>query len=252
MSATIPPLAAMISAVRRSVRLTASADTCGSASQSAWRRAKPSGSRVRARLRVSAPSPAPPATRQRSEGRTMLPQADTTRAPDSSSRSHCDARPCSRCQAIGSARQFPPASSAPLAIQRCCQVSPGWADSQSRNQVRARLRRSWLSALARTNIPLVSRSKTSPRSCLVAGQSVAAGRDGNAVLADSRRALDGRAAIPGNMIVSPLTTCGPRTARPSSRAGSPAPAPGGPAARPAGSARHDGPGPGGSPLPCGA
>ena len=86
---------------------------------------------------------------------------------------------CSRCQAIGSCRQFPPAASAPLAIQRCCQVSPGWPDSQSRNQVRARLRRSWLSALARTNIPLVSRSKASPRSCLVAGQSVAAGRGGN-------------------------------------------------------------------------
>ena len=226
-------------------------ETCGSASHSAWRRANPPGSRVRARLRVSAPLPAPPATRQPSEGRTRSPQIATTRAPDSSSRSHCDSRPRPRCQAIGSSRQLPPAASAPLAIQRCCQVPPGWPDSQSRNQARARLRRSWLPALGRTNIPLVSRAPASPRSCLVAGQSAAAGRGGNRVRADSRRALDGRDAIPGN-VMTPVMTCGPRTARPSSRAGSRRPAPAAPAQLPAGSARHDGPGPGGSPLPCGA
>src|SRR5450756_643279 len=113
----MPPLAAMISALRRSVRLTASRETCGSASHSAWRRANPSGSRVRARLRVSEPLPAAPATRQPSEGRTRSPQIATTRAPDSSSRSHRDSRPRACCQAIGSARQLPPAASAPLAIQ---------------------------------------------------------------------------------------------------------------------------------------
>ena len=54
-----------------------------------------------------APLPAAPATRQLSEGRTRSPQVATTRAPDSSSRSHCDARPCSRCQAIGSVSPVP-------------------------------------------------------------------------------------------------------------------------------------------------
>ena len=124
-------------------------------------------------------------------------------------------------------RSAPVSSSLPPRRRRwpstaAARSGPAGRDSQSRNHFRARLRRSWLPSLSRTNIPLVSRSKASSRSCLVAGQSAAAGRGGNDVRADSRRALDGRAAIPGNGTV-PVMTGGPRTARPSSRAGSPAP-----------------------------
>ena len=80
---------------------------------------------------------------------------------------------------------------------------------------------------------------------------MATGRGGYRVRADSRRALEGREATPGNVMTSVMAP-GSRTAPPSSRAGNREQAPDVPVRWPAGSARHDGPGPGGSPLPCGA
>ena len=126
MPASMPPLAARIIAARRSV--------CVRAAFAAWPPwphrpaswAKPCGSR-NAAMALDRSASYPAVSSQASEGRTMSPQTATVSAQGTSLA--CPPRQLSHWP--GSRSHPAPAASAPLASQRCCQLPPSWACSQS-------------------------------------------------------------------------------------------------------------------------
>jgi hypothetical protein len=76
----------------------------------------------------------------------------------------------------GRANQSGPARSAPLAIQRLCQVSPGWTASQSSSTVRPRRTQARTSDVDARNGGAVNRLKAASRDCSVCGQVAGVGR----------------------------------------------------------------------------
>jgi len=125
MSASVPPLAARISAQRCAVLVAAAGLMPGSAEHSAVSRANPSGSRCRAmtaarllRVNVAVISPA-------SEGRIRSALTTTRSARKNASCRHAARCRCPRSQASGTCRHAPFPASAPLASHRSCQLSPG-------------------------------------------------------------------------------------------------------------------------------
>jgi hypothetical protein len=80
-----------------------------------------------------------------------------------------------------------PSRSAPLASQRCCQVSPGWVCSQSTTIRTPRLRLSSPAGVSTTNGAVASRCSTDGRDSLVCGQEAVSRRAGNLFLSVSDR-----------------------------------------------------------------
>ena len=131
MSATAPPLAAMMTATRCNASRVVASPT-GLASQRAARPVSPAGSRVRAisaasRLGVAVASSQPMPGRITSAQISDSSPVVTTRPSQAVAGGIAAARHRTG-NALQSAR---PSWPAPLACHRCCQVAPGWAWSQS-------------------------------------------------------------------------------------------------------------------------
>ena len=112
-------------------------------------RRNPSGSRDCASALTSVPLRKLASASQLSEGLMMSALMAATTARVSTSWRCWLWWPCPCSQAVVTCRQEPPATSAPLASQRSCQVSPGWSASQSSSSrspslfPRPALRRGW-------------------------------------------------------------------------------------------------------------
>jgi hypothetical protein len=144
MSATRPPLAAKMAAMRRSASCAVWLLT-----QLAWpiavRAANPAGSRTRA-ISADRPAGVAGASNQPRLGRITSAQTSSMIARPASSETCSGSRgprPAAASHPANSPRHAGlPAASAPLVIHRSCQDSPGWSSSQSSIRVRPR-RRSW-------------------------------------------------------------------------------------------------------------
>ena len=178
MSPAMPPLAAMMAAIRRSDRSRVTGLAC-SVSHSRRSAAKPPGSRVRAISAVSSCSP---------ESASSQPRPGLITSPQISRRSP-PPRPCP-CRSLAQnlpaaaepvAGEFPPAGgpSAPEADQRSCQVLPGMLSSQSSMCCRLRARSRCDPRLPRANGAASRRPVTWSRPFRVAGHSAALPRGGN-------------------------------------------------------------------------
>ena len=170
MSASMPPLAARMTAARRSVRVRAVLDTAAAEppSHSARSRVNPPGSRSADMARASSACSHPPATSQAREGRTTPAPTAVIKA-ETSAEATGTARPDRLSQLPGSCRHAGPAASDPLASQRCCQLPPSWPASQSSSAP---------SAPACPGRRPARCSCTCSRACVLAGQSAAVARGG--------------------------------------------------------------------------
>ena len=87
---------------------------------------------------------------------------------------------CGRAQAsIGFHQSAFPAASAPLASHRCCQVSPGWSDSQPNSRAIPSRRRCCAPTSSRSNEAASIWACNDSLCCSVAGQVLAGSRGGN-------------------------------------------------------------------------
>ena len=176
MSASMPPLAARMTAARRSVRVRAVLDTAAAEppSHSARSRANPSGSRSADMARASSACSHPPATSQARDGRTMPAQTAVIKAETSAEVTGTASPGTGSASRRASCRHAAPAASAPLASQRCCQLPPSWPCSQSSSAP---------SAPACPGRRPARCSCTCSRACVLAGQSAAGVRGGKRVRA---------------------------------------------------------------------
>jgi hypothetical protein len=231
MSATRPPLAAMITATRSSAGMNVDFPTVPD-SRSACRPAIPAGSRVRpisAAIRLGQVV----SSSQAIPGRITSPLISWARpvpSPWCSSPPREPSRPAAFSSASIRQRQSAATSaSVPVAAQRSCQVVPGCSSSQSRTFSTVSFRQCRTLTLSTTNGGASSRRATANRSASVAGQDAGTGRAGNPASSALASALSCRGGAATSARVSAAVTSGlSRTARPGSRPGSPAPAPAGP------------------------
>ena len=125
-SASVPPLAATMTAARPIVACRALSVTPAPALTVSRSLANPARSRARSRLRASAPALTPEAASQRRDGRNRSAQMARITPIDSRIIRSPVRMPCASSQpAARSCFQPGPAVSAPLASHRCCQVPPG-------------------------------------------------------------------------------------------------------------------------------
>lgn len=178
MSATVPPLAAMMTAVRNKAARRAMSLIPGSAWQKVSSRAKPPASRERIMFRASLRF-LPPVSNQPSEGRmTSAPTMTTSELVMVSSRVR-ENLSCRSSQLAGPSAHRSPAASAPLACQRWCQVRPGCSCNQSSISIRPRRRKSWLRESSCRGVASPHIRSTPSRSIPAADQCAGTGRGGN-------------------------------------------------------------------------
>ena len=235
MSATRPPLAPMISAIRSTARSNV-ASPMEACLRSSRRVAIPAGSRSRPIGSASLAGAGAVSSQKRPGRRTSPPISWAMPAPSLGCRPapRGPARPAARRSAATWSRQStsrPPAP-APDESHRCCHVAPGCSSSQSRIFSMDSLRQCRALASPKANGAASSRRATVNLSAAVSGHDSGTGRGGNLASTAAAWALSCRAAVPA---AAGAVTSGPsRTARPGSRAGNPAPGPEGRAeARPA-------------------
>ena len=169
MPATVPPLAAMMTATRNSTCFWACGVMPGSSSHARDSRAKPSGSRARIMFRASLRF-LPPVSSHPSDGRMMSAPTRTSRELVISSSRDFESMPRSRSHPAGRSPHCPRASSAPEASHLSCQVCPGCSSSQSSSSGRPRRRLFWTRDSGRSEDAVPTRSITCPRPCRVAAQ----------------------------------------------------------------------------------
>ena len=226
MAATVPPLAAMITATRSSARSKVFRPVV-LASRSAVRAVIPAGSRTRP-ISSARPTGAGVVSSQGRPGRiTSPPISCVMPAPSRMCRRASSglSRPASSRPLMTRSRQSPDrTASAPEESHRCCHVCPGCSSSQSRSFRMPSLRACRELAPPRANGGASILRATVNRSADVSGQDSGTGRGGNLSNTASASALScpGRAAA---RAVAAAVTSGPsRTSRPGSPPGNPAPA----------------------------
>jgi len=140
MSVTVPPLAAMMAAIRCNATRVVDSPT-GLASQRAVSSANPLGSRVRAISAASRVGVAVVSSQAR-PGRITSAQINDSRPVPSTAVSNRQSNDVVALRhRTGKPRQSTrPSLPTPLASHRCCQVSPGCASSQSTTMRTPRLR----------------------------------------------------------------------------------------------------------------
>lgn len=225
MSLTMPPLAAMMVAIRRSAPSLVWV-LAGSLRQNATSAANPSGSRLRAISAVRICT-VPGFSSHDRLGRITSPLISGKIPPPRASKSFFglwQSKP-SRCShSIARRRQaMLPAASAPLTSHRSCQVRPGCCSSQRRILPRPTLRRACVSGTSRVSGGASSRASTTSRDRPVAGH-VDAGRRGGNCLSSAAAAGPSRRSSRARARVCAVTPCPPRTGRSASPADTTPPA----------------------------
>ena len=212
MSRTMPPLAAMMVAIRRSALFLVWV-LAGSLRQTDTSSANPSGSRLRAISAVRICTV--PGVRSHDRlGRITSPLISTRMALPRASKSFfslAQAAPSRRSHPMTRCRQaMLPAASAPLTSHRSCQVCPGWCSSQRRIFPMPARRRACVPGASRTNGGASSRADTSSRDCSVADQ-LDSGRRGGNCLSSAAAAGPSRRPVRSAVRVCAVTLCPPRT-----------------------------------------